>query len=87
MLCCSEGILLIRVLTSFKRVSITFSQVAVVFITDAFTQPLSQRLLVSNPCVTSAEVVWLRIMSLDLEAEDVPPRPLHLGLAELALRR
>ena len=26
-------------------------------------------------------------MSLDLEAEDVPPRPLHLGLAELALRR
>ena len=26
-------------------------------------------------------------MSLDLEAEDVSPRPLHLGLAELALRR
>ena len=26
-------------------------------------------------------------MSLDLEAEDVSPRPLHLRLAELALRR
>ena len=41
LLCLSEGILLIRVLTSFKRVSITFSQVAVVFITDAFTRPHS----------------------------------------------